>query len=157
MLSQSKLVLNHIGCELVGLDLNFELVEPFDEHILMRFEDRGRYESVDSQLFYDLEQIDFCVQFGASLDKQLVVDGLGVSTTVATAFKTAATAQNREASPVIHDVVFKWLAPEQVAFKDVFAVFTFGLGCIFNWFTIVIQLVDTVENFHHFVVNTEVR
>jgi len=86
LLSQSKLVLNHIGCELVGLDLNFELVEPFDEHILMWFEDRGRYESVDSQLFDDLEQIDFCVQFGASLDKQLVVDGLGVSAAVATAF-----------------------------------------------------------------------
>ena len=52
----------------------------------MRFEDRGRYKGVDSQLLDDLEQIDFCVQFRASRDKQLVIDGLGVSAAVTTAF-----------------------------------------------------------------------
>lgn len=101
----------------------------------MRFENRGGHESVDSQLLDDLQQIDFGVQFGASLDKQLVVDGLGVSAAVATAFQAAATTQNGEASPVVHDVVLKGFAPQQIALKDVFAVLVFGYGLIFDWLT----------------------
>lgn len=106
--------MNQIGCELFRFYLNFELVEPFYEHILMRFENGLRYERVDSELLDDLEQIYFGVQFGAPLDKQLVINGLVIFAAFATVFLTAATTQNREASPVVHHVVLEWFAAQQV-------------------------------------------
>jgi tetrahydromethanopterin S-methyltransferase subunit E len=90
------------------------LVEPFDEHILMRFKNGRRYERVDSELLDDLKQIYFCVQFGAPLDKQLVIYGLVFFAAGATVFLTAATTQNRKASPVVHHVVLEWFAAQQV-------------------------------------------
>ena len=114
VLSQYELVLNQIGCELFRFYLNFKLVEPFYEHILMRFENGLRYERVDSELLDDLEQINFCVQFGAPLDKQLVIYGLVIFAAFATVFLTAATTQNREASPVVHHIVLEWFAAQQV-------------------------------------------
>lgn len=111
MPSQIELVLFQLGRELIRSDLNFVLVEPFDEHVLVRLEDCRGYERVYPELLNNMEQIDFGVQFGASFDKHLVVDGLFVPAAGTTALRPAAPAQTREASPVVHNVVLKRYAP----------------------------------------------